>query len=59
MGHLYKHIQGHIAGIFRPGLLPTGREPAGGGEGGAFEMSWGDGTLVMWADGTATEWSNA
>lgn len=59
MGHLYKHLQGHIAGLLRPGLLPTGREPAAPGGGGAFEMTWGDGTSVTWGDGTAVEWSNA
>lgn len=23
-GHLFNHVQGHVAGLFRPGLLPTG-----------------------------------
>ena len=26
MGHLYKHIQGHIAGLFRPGLRNAANE---------------------------------
>lgn len=58
MGHIYRHLQGHILGVFRPGLLPTGRADSV-----IFipivptSMTWGDTTAVQWGDGTQVEWS--
>ena len=34
-GHIFDHIQGHIKGVFRPGVVPTGKKeeaPAPSGE---------------------------
>lgn len=54
MAHIYKHIQAHITGSYRPGLLPTRRE----GLVAVIGMTWGDGTGITWGDGTVVDWSN-
>lgn len=45
---LFQHVQGHILGLFRPGLLPSGTESASGG-------STGNGLLTEGGDFIATE----
>lgn len=45
---LFQHVQGHILGLFRPGLLPSGTESASGG-------STGNGLLTEGGDFIVTE----
>lgn len=33
MAHVYEHVQGHITGVFRPGVLPSGTVAPTGGYG--------------------------
>lgn len=43
---LFQHVQGHILGLFRPGLLPSGTESASGGPTGNGLLTEGGDFLV-------------